>query len=126
MKRLAETSRYPTDLTRALHRASAEAELMMFFSQRNPDALWEVAVSSLRWSGREELDPLLRLRLAEKAARVAALAVHAAPSDFESWLWLARAQAALGLAEQARLCLTRAQALAPPGAALELLPAGSG
>jgi len=126
MKGLAERSRYQADLTRAVHSASAEAELVMFFSQRNPDALWEVVVSSLRWSGREELDPLLRLRLGEKAVRAAALAVRAAPSDYEPWLWLARAQAALGLWEQAQLCLKRAQALAPPGTALELLPARPG
>lgn len=121
MKQLAEKSRYPADLTKAVQSASAEAELVMLFGGRNPDALWEVIVSCLRWSGREELDPLLRLRLAEKAMRAATLAVRAAPSDYEPWLWLARAQAALGLAEQAQLCLQRAQELAPPGMQLQLL-----
>lgn len=120
MQQLAEKSSYPTDLAKAVRSASTEAELVMFFSQRNPDALWEVVVSSLRWSGREELDPLLRLRLGEKAVRAAALAVRAAPSDYEHWLWLAHTQAALGLWDQAGLCLNRAQELAPPGEELEL------
>ena len=123
MKQLSEKSRYPTDLTRAVRSASTEAEFVIFFSKRNPDALWEVVVSCLRWSGNEELDPLFRLRLGEKAARAAVLAVRAVPSDYEPWLWLARTQAVLGLREQAEVCFDRAQALAPPGARLELLPA---
>ncbi|GAH75522.1 unnamed protein product, partial [marine sediment metagenome] len=68
----------------------------------------------------EELDPLLRLRLAEKAVRSAALAVRAAPSDYEPWLWLARTQASLGLWEQGERCLERAKELAPTGQRLEL------
>jgi len=123
MEQLAEKSPYPTDFTKAVRSASAEAELVMFFSRRNPDALWEIVVSCLRWSGREELDPLFRLRLGEKAARAAVLAVRAAPSDYEPWLWLAHTQGALGLRKQAEVCLDRARTLAPPGTGLELLPA---
>ena len=123
MKQLAEKSRYPTSLTRAVRSASADAELVMFFSKRNPDALWEVVVTCLQWSGNEGLEPLVRLRLGEKAARAAVLAVRAAPSDYEPWFWLARTQAALGLWKQAEVCLGRAQALAPPGTRMELLPA---
>ena len=125
MKQLADKSSYPTDLTKAVRNASAEAELVMLFSKRNPDALWGIIVPCLRWSASEVLDPLLRLRLAEKATRAAALAVRAAPSDFEPWLWFARTQAALGLREHAQLCLKRAQELAPPRTKLELLEAQS-
>ena len=102
--------------------ASAEAELVMFLARGNVDALWEVAVTCLRWSADSDLDPLLRLRMGEVAVRAAVLAVHAAPADYEPWLWLARAQASLGLWEQGRLCLERAQQLAPPGMELELFP----
>ena len=121
MKELAAKSQRATGLTEAVEEASGEAELVMLLSQRNPDALWEVTVSCLRWSAEQDLDPLLRLRLGEKAVRAAALAARAAPSDYEPWLWLARTQAALGLLDQAELCLKRAQELAPPEMDLQLL-----
>ena len=121
LRRLARTSRSVGDLTRAVENASAEAELVMLFAESNVDALEQVAVSSLWWSAEERLEPLLRLRLGEKAVRAAALAVRAAPSDYEPWLWLARTQASLGLWKQAERCLARAEELAPAGQRLELL-----
>ena len=121
LKQLAAKSRNPVELTAAVENAAGEAEAVMQLSPGNPDALWEITVSCLGWSARQELDPLLRLRLGEKAMRAAVLAVRAAPSDYEPWLWLARTQAGLGLQEQAELCLRRAQELAPPGSDLELL-----
>jgi tetratricopeptide (TPR) repeat protein len=123
LRQTAAKSRNPDEFAKAVPAASAEGELVMLFSKGNPDALLEISTSSLRWSGAEGLDPLLRLRLGEKAVRAAALAVRAAPSDYEPWLWLARTQAALGLWEQAQLCLERAQELAPPGEELQLLSA---
>lgn len=120
MSELAERPLYTGDFARVVQNGSGEAELVMLFCRRNPDALSEVVVSCLFWSDSEELDPLLRLRLAEKAVGAAALAVRAAPSDYEHWLWLAHTQAALGLWDQAGLCLNRAQELAPPGEELEL------
>lgn len=125
LERLAEKSRDRDSLSRAVENASSEAELVMFFGKGNPDALWEITVSCLEWSGREELNPILRLRLAERAVGASALAVCAAPSDYEPWLWLARSQAVLGLASQAESALKRAQELAPPGTKLLLLPVGS-
>ena len=118
MRRLAEKSSHATDVTKAVELASMEAELVMRFSERNPDALWEVIVQCLGWSEREDLEPLLRLRLGEKATRAAVLAVRAAPSDYESWLWFARSQASLGLWEKAEKSLKRARELGPPGMAL--------
>lgn len=123
LRRLAEKSRNPTELTRTVQGASTEAELVMRFARGDPDALWEVTLAFLWWSTADNLDPLLRLRLGEQAVRAAMLAVRAAPSDYEPWLWLARAQASLGLWKQAQLCLRRAQDLAPPGKKLELYQA---
>ena len=123
LQRLAEKSRNPAELTRAVQGAFTEAESVMLFGRGNPDALWEVTVASIWWSTADDLDPLLRLRLGEQAVRAAMLAVRAAPSDYEPWLWLARAQASLGLWKQAQLCLRRAQDLAPPGKKLELYQA---
>jgi Flp pilus assembly protein TadD len=111
------------ELASAVQQASAEAELIMRFARQNPDALRIVAATCVGWSGTDGLDPLLRLRLAEKAAAAAGLAVRAAPSDYELWLWLARSQFSLGLGRQAQACLRRAQQLAPPGMSLELVPA---
>jgi len=119
---VAEKSQDPTDLRAAVEGASREAELVMRYSAGNPDALWEVTVSSLIWSAQGSLEPLLRLRLAERSVRAAALATRAAPSDYETWLWFARTQDALALGPPAEKCLDRARELAPPGAELELLP----
>ena len=124
MEQLAEKSRTPDHLARTVRNASSEATLVILFASRNPEALWEIATSCLRWVGREELDPVLRLRLAEKAVQAAMLAVSAAPSDYDNWLWLACAHAVLGLWEQADICLNRARDLAPPGLELELLETG--
>ena len=97
----------------------------MLFNRGSADALHTVSATCMLWSADEDLDPLLRLRLGEKGVTAAALAVRAAPSDYEPWLLLARAQASLGLWEQARKCLARAQELAPPGKAFQMTPGAS-
>jgi hypothetical protein len=107
-------------LAEAVNKACTEADLVMTFSTGNADALREVARTFLQWSGKKELSPDLRLRLADMSAQAAALAVRAAPADYENWLWFARTQRALGLQKQAQLCLERAQELAPPGAKMGL------
>ena len=107
-------------LSRVVQETMVEADLIMTFSRRNPDALQEVTKNFLRWSLVKELDPSLRLRLAEMAVQAAMLAVCAAPSDFEPWHGLAQAHYALGLQKQANICLKRAQELAPPGMKLKI------
>ena len=121
LRRLAEKTRNPGELTAAVTHGSSEGNLVMLFGRGNADALWLVAGTSLHWAARQELDPVLRLALVEKAARAAALAVRAAPSDYLNWVQLARAFGSLGLAPQAELCLERAQDLAPPGGTVQLL-----
>lgn len=121
--RFADEARARGAITRAVREGLVEAELILRFGRGSADALWEVTVTCSRWSQDADLDPLLRLRMGETAARAAVLWVRAAPSDYEPWLWLARAHAALGLNAQSRLCLERAQQLAPRGTRLELFPA---
>ena len=123
LERLAKKSRTPDHLAKVVRNASSEATLVVLFANRSPDALWGITMSCLRWVGREELDPVLQLRLAERAAQAGMLAVRAAPSDYDNWLRLARAHAALGLWDEADMCLNRARQLAPPGLELQLLEA---
>jgi len=124
LRRIAEKAQSPAQLSAAVTHGSAEGNLVMLFSRANADALWLVSGTSLDWAGRHELDPILRLTLAEKAVRAAALSVRAAPSDYLNWVQLARAFTSLGMAQQAELCLEQAQNLAPPGEVVELSHSG--
>jgi hypothetical protein len=106
----------------ALRAASAEAGVVTRFGRDDADALLTLSMTWASWSARRELDPVLRLRLGEKAVAAAALAVRAAPSDYLPWYWLARTQAAIGLTGKAQAALSRARELAPPGMELEIVP----
>ncbi len=101
------------ELEAAVRNGAGEGDLVMELAGRNPDALWTVSAACERWSGRHELDPVLRLNLADTAVCAAALAVRATPSNYENWLQLARAFRGVGLLEQTRSCLERAGRLAP-------------
>ncbi len=118
--RLAEKSPHTAEVRSAVSNACQEARWVMLFGRGNPGALVTVSMFCLRWSADGRLDPRLRLRIGEAAVQAALLAVRAAPSDYASWLWLARSHASLGLMEQSRICLRRARELAPPGMALDL------
>ena len=120
VRQLADKCDTPAAFAGAVDGASADAEVIMAFGRRNPDALREVTMAFLTWSVRKELEPTQCLRLGEVAVQAAALAVRAAPSDYEPWLWLAQAQYVLGLRPQADLCFKRARELAPLGMQLRL------
>ena len=108
------------ELEAAVRNGAGEGDLVMELAGRDPDALWTVSAACERWSGRGELDPVLRLNLADTAVCAAALAVRATPSNYENWLRLARAFRGVGLLEQARACLRRADRLAPRTMKVEL------
>jgi len=120
LRRIAEKTQTPAELSTVVTLGASEGNLVMQFSRGNADALWLVAGTSMRWAARQELDPKLTLILTEKAVRASALAVRAAPSDYLNWLQLARAFASIGLEPQADRCLERAQELAPPGEVVTL------
>lgn len=117
---LAEKSRPSTDIAEVLRYASVESRLVRRYGRGNPDALGGITVSALRWSRDRELGLTLRLHLAEEAVQAALLAVRSAPSDYEPWVCLAQSFAAVGLGDYSRLCLKRAQELAPPGMKLQV------
>ena len=103
----------------AVASVSREADWVMLFGRGNPDALRELAVMCRECFQNAGLDPKVRLRMGEKSVAAALLAVRAAPSDYETWLLLACAQASLGLRGQSALCLRRARELGPPGMTLK-------
>jgi hypothetical protein len=107
-------------LEATVRNGAAEGDLVMELARGDPEALWSVSATSIRWAGRPELDPLLRLNVADTSVSAAALAVRAAPSNYENWLQLARAFRGIGLGQQARDCLARARAFAPRGLEVEL------
>ncbi len=95
--------------------ASEDAEAAMRYSGGNADAMMEIALYSLRQLGHPEIDASFRIRLADQAARAAAAAVRSAPSDYECWSWLGRAEAIQGHSDRARICQAKARELAPRG-----------
>jgi hypothetical protein len=108
------------ELEAAVRNGTGEGDLVMLLARRDPDALWTVSATCLTWAGREELDPVLRLNLADAAVGAGALAVQASPSNYENWLQLARAFRGVGLLDQANACLERAGRLAPRAMKVEL------
>ena len=101
-------------LEAAVRNGTGEGDLVVLLARRDPDALWTVSATCMQWAGRAELDPVLRLNLADAAVGAGALAVQATPSNYENWLQLARAFRGVGLLDQAEACLERADHLAPP------------
>ncbi len=110
----------PAELEAAVRNGAGEGDLVMELAGSNPDALWTVSAACERWAGRTELDPILRLNLADTSVCAAALAVRATPSNYENWLRLARAFRGVGLLTQAQACLQRADRLAPRAMKAEL------
>ncbi|MFH0953721.1 MAG: O-antigen ligase family protein [Verrucomicrobiota bacterium] len=111
-----------SQVTAAVEGACDEAELVMRHGQGNADTLLEVSAAGLRWLGNAAVKPATRVRLASEADRAVWGAAASAPSGYESWLWLGRAEAVMGRKAAARLCLERAWQLAPAGTTFEKLP----
>ena len=100
----------------AASEAMDEADEMIRGKLMNPDAHLEVLLSSLKNAADPDLPADLRIRLAAQAQSAGMLAVTAAPSDYEYWLWLSRALRVNGRPLPARIAAGRAKDLAPPGA----------
>ncbi len=76
----------------AIEEGCAEADRIIQRSFGNADALIEVTVNSLWQATDRKLEPALRIRLSRQAGAAAMKAVQTAPTDYECWLWLGRAQ----------------------------------
>ena len=103
----------------AIEAGCTEADRIVQRISGNADALIEVTVNCLWQAADRKLEPALRIRLSQQAGAAAMKAARTAPTDYECWLWLGRAQLVLGDRELARICLGRAQDVAPPGMEIE-------
>ena len=77
----------------------------------DPDVLAELSSMLMRWGVESGPDRKLRARMVEKSAGLAAVAASQAPSDYLTWLNLARTQMALGYWDEAEICLKRSRGL---------------
>jgi hypothetical protein len=97
-----------------------DTEILLQHGSGIPDNLREASKVCLNWAADDRIRNLnMQFQLIERSAALSATALQSAPSDYLIWKQLARAQAALGLPEKARIALHRARELAPPGKVVE-------
>jgi O-antigen ligase len=120
-QKIAERAPDAATRTAVAGQASRDADWFMLMASRNADGLLEVAIGNLWRVGNRDVTPDLRIQLTRQAEQAALMAVQAAPSDYECWLWLARVQGVLGRKRESKASFTRARVLAPPGMELKLL-----
>jgi O-antigen ligase len=101
----------PDDLRRVVTTACEEADLVRTLGRRNPDAIGEVAGALLDWSGERRLDRAFRAPVAARALRLAVDATAAAPTDYLTWLWLARTLSAVQRWDETEIALERSRQL---------------
>ena len=111
LQKVAAKATSVAELRRTVAVAGPEAGLVRRYARHNADALGEVSGALLAWARTPALDRELRLRLAEKAAETAWLAIQAAPADYLAWLWMARVQLTTGHWDEADVCRRRARDL---------------
>ncbi|MGD9872963.1 MAG: O-antigen ligase family protein [Kiritimatiellia bacterium] len=93
--------------------AVREGEAVLLSGQGNPEQMLGIAMRSIKWLRDTRLDAKVRIGLADQALLLTASAVRAAPTDYEYWLWLARAAFIGNQPRAAAACLERARQLAP-------------
>ena len=76
--------------------AVREADAVVRYGSCGPDTLREMSEAHFRWALDKDQPAEFRLSLARRAARLAARAVELAPSDYLTWLALARSKAIVG------------------------------
>jgi len=96
-----------------IREAVYEGQLIAAHGAGSPDQALKIAIRNIKWLRDTRLDPEVRIELADQALLLTALAVQAAPTDFEYWLWLARACFIGNRPQAASVCLKRARQLAP-------------
>jgi O-antigen ligase len=89
--------------------ALREAEIVLLHGRGNPDALTELSRDLMQWTLNPELDRPFRVRQSLAASSGAALAAYASPTDYLTWLSLARALMAIGYWDQSEESLMRAR-----------------
>jgi O-antigen ligase len=89
--------------------ALREAEIVLIHGRGNPDALTELSRDLVQWTLNPALDRPFRVRQSLAASSGAALAAHASPTDYLTWLSLARTLMAIGYWDQSEESLQRAR-----------------
>jgi len=115
MHKLAEKTRIQADSARIFLQAALESDEVIQLANDNPDALRETTAFLFDMMIDRRLPDEVRLQFRNKAVISAAAAVKAAPSDYLSWLWLARVKAGTGMWSESESCLERARSLVIPG-----------
>lgn len=120
--RLARILAKPADIEKIVQTAVSEMHCAMSGSGWTADDLRHSASSFFRWTLDERLTPETRMAAADSAAALSALAAYHAPTDYLSWLWLARNKAVVGEWDAADDLLAFAGKLRPGGEKLVLFP----
>ncbi|MDA0991371.1 MAG: O-antigen ligase family protein [Verrucomicrobia bacterium] len=91
--------------------ALGESPLAIRLAGDNADGMTSISAALLRFSHDPMIDRPTQLRMLEQASAAAIRAAASAPSDYLSWLWLARIHASLGDWDTASASLRRARRL---------------
>ncbi len=116
-----EKGRQAADLTPVVRHGLGEAMGLASLAYDNPDALREASAVLLDWAGDRRLDGVLRNAAGVMARRTAVAAVAGAPSDYLTWLGLARLHAAFGEWDAMEISLERSRQLVGPSQKVRLL-----
>lgn len=106
-------SKNPDQKLQCIAEAVREGETVLAYGRGNPDQALRIAMRNIKWLRDTRLAPEVRIALADQALMLTALAVQAAPTDYEYWLWLGRAAFIGNQPRAAAACLERARQLAP-------------
>ncbi|NQU39358.1 MAG: O-antigen ligase family protein [Lentisphaerae bacterium] len=111
LRRMTERAENLAGLENTVKSACEEARQVQEMAPHNHDALGEVTAELLKWTVDGRLPRELRTRIASQAINCALVSVQGAPSDYLTWLALARTYFTLGMWDQAELCLVYSRSL---------------
>jgi hypothetical protein len=111
LRRMTERVADPSDRELAVKSACHEAHLVKDLAPHNHDGLGEVTSELLKWTMDSRLPRDLRMQIASEAIDCAMVTVQGAPSDYLTWLALARTYFTLGMWDQSERCLNHARSL---------------
>jgi Tfp pilus assembly protein PilF len=111
LARMTDRAGKAVGLASTVSSACQEAELVKTLAPHNSDEQGEVASIMLGWTLDGRLPRELRTRIAAKAIESATVSVRGAPSDYLTWLELARTYFTLGMWDQAEVALKQARSL---------------
>lgn len=93
--------------------AVSSANLVQHMNLDDADTYRDISTALFAWAINPSVSRVTRLTLTDVSASTARSAVQEAPSDFLTWVWLARTQALAGKWDAAEICLEQARVLRP-------------